>query len=74
MKAPLLVLQGENDLRVPAYEAEQVVDYLQKAGKTVDSKIYAEEGHGFQKRENVIDAPHRTIDWFDRYLKKDKAE
>lgn len=74
VKAPLLVLQGENDLRVPAYEAEQVVKYLQKAGKTVDSKIYAEEGHGFQKRENQIDALQRTIDWFDRYLKENSAE
>ncbi|MGB1352217.1 MAG: S9 family peptidase [Luminiphilus sp.] len=74
VKAPLLVLQGENDLRVPAYEAEQVVEYLQKAGKTVDSKIYAEEGHGFQKRENQIDALQRTVDWFDRYLKEDAAE
>ena len=74
VKAPLLVLQGENDLRVPAYEAEQVVEYLQKAGKTVESEIYAEEGHGFQKRENQIDALQRTIDWFDRYLKEDSAE
>jgi dipeptidyl aminopeptidase/acylaminoacyl peptidase len=74
VKAPLLVLQGENDLRVPAYEAEQVVEYLQKAGKTVDSKIYAEEGHGFDKRENQIDALQRTVDWFDRYLKEDAAE
>lgn len=74
VKAPLLVLQGENDLRVPAYEAEQVVEYLQKAGKRVDSKIYAEEGHGFDKRENQIDALQRTIDWFDRYLKGDAAD
>jgi len=74
VKAPLLVLHGENDLRVPAYEAEQVVEYLQKAGKIVDSTIYVEEGHGWQKRENQIDALKRTIDWFDRYLKKVTAE
>ncbi|HKY79860.1 MAG TPA: S9 family peptidase [Sphingobium sp.] len=68
-KAPLLVLQGANDIRVPAHEAEQIVDILKARGKTVDAKTYAEEGHGFSKRENQIDAAERTIAWFDKYLK-----
>ena len=67
--APLLVLQGENDIRVPKEEAEQVVSILKAANKTVDSHIYPAEGHGFAKRENQIDAIKRIIDWFDRYLK-----
>ena len=36
VKAPLLVLQGENDPRVPKEEAQQVVDSLKKGGSTVD--------------------------------------
>lgn len=68
-KAPLLVLQGENDIRVPKEEAEQVVDILKKEGKTVDVKYYPQEGHGFAKRENQIDSIQRTIAWFDKYLK-----
>jgi dipeptidyl aminopeptidase/acylaminoacyl peptidase len=67
-KAPLLVLQGENDPRVPKEEAQQVVDILKKEGRTVDVHYYANEGHGFVKRENQIDAIRRTIAWFDRYL------
>ena len=67
--APLLVLQGENDIRVPKEEAEQVVDILKKAGKTVDVQYYPKEGHGFYKRENQIDSIQRTIAWFDKYLK-----
>ena len=31
--------------------------------------LLPDEGHGFAKRENQIDAIRRTIDWFDRYLK-----
>ena len=54
-KAPLLVLQGENDIRVPKEEAEQIVKILQDAGKTVEFHYYAAEGHGFAKRENQID-------------------
>jgi dipeptidyl aminopeptidase/acylaminoacyl peptidase len=68
-KAPLLVLQGENDIRVPKEEAEQVVQILKEAGKTVDAHFYPAEGHGFAKRENQIDAIRRTVEWFDRYLK-----
>lgn len=68
-KAPLLVLQGDNDIRVPKEEAEQVVSILKGEGKTVDAHYYPNEGHGFSKRENQIDAMRRTIDWFDRYLK-----
>jgi len=68
-KAPLLVLQGDNDPRVPKEEAEQVVDILKKEGRNVDAHYYANEGHGFVKRENQLDSIRRTIDWFDRFLK-----
>jgi len=67
-KAPLLVLQGDNDPRVPKEEAQQVVDILKKEGRTVDVHYYANEGHGFVKRENQIDSIRRTIAWFDQYL------
>ena len=68
-KAPLLVLHGDNDIRVPKEEAMQVVDILEKAGTVVAAHYYPNEGHGFAKRENQIDAIQRTIDWFDRYLR-----
>ncbi len=67
-KAPLLVLQGDNDPRVPKEEAQQVVDILKKEGRMVDVHYYPNEGHGFVKRENQIDSIRRTIAWFDQYL------
>jgi len=69
VKAPLLVLQGDNDPRVPKEEAIQVVDLLKQDGKTVEAHYYANEGHGFAKRENQIDSIRRTVEWLDRYLK-----
>src|SRR5713101_10102683 len=39
-KAPLLVLQGENDIRVPKEEAEQVVAIYKEIGRTVDEHFY----------------------------------
>jgi dipeptidyl aminopeptidase/acylaminoacyl peptidase len=67
-KAPLLVLQGDNDPRVPKEEAQQVVDILKEEGRVVDAHYYPNEGHGFVKRENQMDSIRRTIAWFDHYL------
>jgi len=68
-KVPLLVLQGENDIRVPKEESEQVVSILKQEGRTVEAHYYPQEGHGFAKRENQIDALKRLVDWFDKYMK-----
>ncbi|WP_310475994.1 S9 family peptidase [Sandarakinorhabdus sp.] len=67
--APLLSLQGENDIRVPRGQAQEVADILKAKGNIVETMFYKAEGHGFQKRENQLDALSRTLEWFDRYLK-----
>ncbi len=69
LSAPLLVLQGDNDIRVPKGQALEVIDLLKKDGRTVEAHFYPNEGHGFVKRENQIDALERTVAWFDKYLK-----
>jgi len=67
--APLLVLQGDNDIRVPRQQAEMVVKTLKDEGRIVDAHFYAGEGHGFAKLENQIDSVQRMVAWFDKYLK-----
>jgi dipeptidyl aminopeptidase/acylaminoacyl peptidase len=69
VKAPLLQLQGENDIRVPRGQAQEVADALKAKGNTVETVFYPAEGHGFYKRENQIDSLRRTVEWFDKYLK-----
>jgi dipeptidyl aminopeptidase/acylaminoacyl peptidase len=73
IRAPLLVLQGENDPRVPKEETEQLVDILKKRGNVVDVVYYPGEGHGFDKLEHQIDAAHRIVAWFEKYLGKAPA-
>jgi len=68
-KAPLLILQGANDIRDPKEEAEQAETMLKQQGKIVSAHYYPDEGHGFAKRENQIDAMQRTVEWFDHFLK-----
>ncbi len=70
IQAPLLVLQGENDPRVPKEETEQLIEILKKQGKVIEVVYYPDEGHGFDKLEHQIDAARRIVAWFDKYLKK----
>jgi dipeptidyl aminopeptidase/acylaminoacyl peptidase len=50
--APLFVVQGKNDPRVPQSEAEQIVKAVRANGKEVWYLLALDEGHGFQKKEN----------------------
>jgi dipeptidyl aminopeptidase/acylaminoacyl peptidase len=69
-KAPLLTIQGENDIRVPKGQAQEVHDILKAKGNVVETIYYPAEGHGFRKQENQLDSLKRTVEWFDKYLKK----
>jgi dipeptidyl aminopeptidase/acylaminoacyl peptidase len=60
IKAPLLLLAGGNDPRCPKEEAQQVVDAVKKRKRTVEYKVYENEGHGFARVENQIDAYQRV--------------
>jgi dipeptidyl aminopeptidase/acylaminoacyl peptidase len=63
IRAPLLLLAGGNDPRCPPDEAQQVADAVKKRGGTVQLKIYKDEGHGFARVENQIDAYQRVSDF-----------
>jgi dipeptidyl aminopeptidase/acylaminoacyl peptidase len=58
--APLFLLAGGNDPRCPKEEAQQVVEAVKKRGGTVEHKVYENEGHGFARVENQIDAYQRV--------------
>jgi len=68
IKAPLLLLAGGNDPRCPKEESQQVVDAVKKRGGTVELKIYENEGHGFARVENQIDAYKRVSDFLKAHV------
>lgn len=49
---PMLVMQGATDPRVPQFESDQVVARLRANGIETWYVLFADEGHGFQKKEN----------------------
>ena len=63
IKAPLLILAGAHDPRCPQEEAKQVAEAVKKQGGTAELKVYENEGHGFARVENQIDAYKRVADF-----------
>ena len=74
IKAPLLILHGEEDPQVPPQESQEFAAALRKAGKTFTYITYPKEGHGFQQREHREDAYERELAFLDKYLKPDQAQ
>ena len=52
IRKPLYVVQGANDPRVPASEAEQIVKTVREQGGDVWYLLAKDEGHGFRKKAN----------------------
>jgi dipeptidyl aminopeptidase/acylaminoacyl peptidase len=68
IKAPLLLLAGGHDPRCPKEETLQVVDEVKKHRGVADFKIYENEGHGFARIENQIDAYQRVTNFLKAHV------
>ncbi len=68
VKAPLLLIQGASDPRVPIGEAIQIHAALEKRGQATKMIVFPDEGHGTQKRENKVLEIGHTLDFFERHL------
>jgi len=68
---PLIVLQGAKDPRVLQVESDEIVAGIKANGVPVEYVLFEDEGHGFVKKENQIEAYSRILKFLDKYLKKD---
>ncbi|MGB7449789.1 MAG: alpha/beta fold hydrolase [Ornithinimicrobium sp.] len=68
MKAPLFIIHGANDPRVPLSEAQQIAAALDEAGVPQQLRVYDDEGHGLAKRTNKLDAYPAAIDFLHAHL------
>ena len=69
VKSPLMIIQGANDPRVPAGEAIQIHETLQKKKIKSELIIFADEGHGSSKKENQVLEIGHIINFFQTHLK-----
>jgi dipeptidyl aminopeptidase/acylaminoacyl peptidase len=68
MCAPLMLVHGANDPRVPVGEARQLDALLRARGVECELLVYDDEGHGLAKRANRLDAYPRMFDFLRRHL------
>ncbi|HWD85121.1 MAG TPA: S9 family peptidase [Solirubrobacteraceae bacterium] len=69
IRAPLFVIHGRNDPRVPVSEAEQLAAGLLERGVRCELLIYEDEGHGLARLANQLDAYPRAIDFLSDILR-----
>lgn len=66
---PLIVLQGAQDPRVLQVESDEIVAGVRKNGVPVEYVLFEDEGHGFVKKENQIEAYSEILKFLDKHLK-----
>jgi dipeptidyl aminopeptidase/acylaminoacyl peptidase len=68
IRAPLFIIHGANDPRVPLGEAQQIHRLLSEKGVPCELLVYDDEGHGLQKLPNRLDAFPRAAEFLDAVL------
>lgn len=67
--APLMVIHGTRDPRVPIGEAKQIVAALEKRGTPVTLMTFEDEGHGLAKLKNRLVAYPAMVKFLDQFVK-----
>lgn len=70
LKAPMIIFQGSDDKVVPPENSREMAAILKKKGITHEYYEYPGEGHGFRKKENMIDSQNKESAFFKRVLRK----
>jgi acetyl esterase/lipase len=68
IRAPLFIIHGANDPRVPLSEAQQIHAAMTERGRECELVVYGDEGHGLAKRENRADAVPKAVAFLARHL------
>ena len=68
IQAPLMIIHGANDPRVPVSEAEQIHRVVQANGVASQLIVYPDEGHGLVRRKNRLDAYPKAVRFLDDVL------
>ena len=69
IRAPLFLVHGANDPRVPLGEAQQIHDTVRANGIRSHLEVYADEGHGLSRLSNRVDAYTKIAAFLDEELR-----
>ncbi|WP_394230935.1 alpha/beta hydrolase family protein [Shewanella colwelliana] len=68
LKAPVLIIHGEDDERAPIEHAEALRDALNKGSHPYEWLVKDKEGHGFYKEDNILEANQKILTFLDKYI------
>jgi dipeptidyl aminopeptidase/acylaminoacyl peptidase len=77
VETPLLIIHGEEDLRCPIEQAEQLYVYLKKLGKTTQLLRFPNSTHELSRsgRPSLrIARLNAIVDWMDKYIPQAKED
>ena len=69
IQAPLFIIHGDNDERVPLSETLQMYEKMKQKGLNVALLRFSDEGHGITKLPNKIKAYTKILEWLNTLLK-----
>lgn len=70
---PTLICHGQRDLRVPISQGQELFRNLKTKGDVpVEMVVYPRAGHGLGESQHKLDYIHRSIDWFNKYVRDKK--
>lgn len=73
LKAPIFIIHGTEDRRVPLIQAEVLRDELIKRNHPFEWLVKEKEGHGFYKPENNVERWEKMLAFFDKYIGDSRA-
>jgi len=68
IEAAVLLIHGSQDPLIPVEQAYRMYDALRRAGKTVELKIYPDEGHTVVLPQNRAEVWDLMFEWFAKYV------
>lgn len=71
LRAPVLLVHGEEDQRAPIAQAKAMCAALKAAGKSCETFFVAGEGHGFRVEAHRYEAMSRVLDFVQRHIGSD---
>lgn len=71
LKAPVFLIHGAEDFRVPQIQADNLKAALEEREHPVEWMVKRTEGHGFLNPDNNVERWQRMLEFFDRYIGED---
>ncbi len=68
IERPLLVVQGDKDVRVKKDQSDRIVEAVKRKGVPVYYLVLENEGHGFSRNQSRLEAYGATDRFLDRYI------